>query len=77
MNDWQAALKAVLDKMDEKDERKPELSIKVSPAEGSRKKNRGRGALPLLKPTPRTHRKIVFEDDELPVRNWRRSPMER
>ncbi len=79
MNDWQIALKVVLDKLDKKDELKLRRIPNKStlPENLNCSKNRGRGSLPLLRSIPRTHHRIVIEDDEPPVRNWRRSPMEK
>ena len=76
MNDWQADLKVMLDKMDKENQQKPELPIKVLP-KSLRKKNHGRGTLPLLRTTPRTYHKVEIEDDGPSIHNWRRSPMER
>ena len=76
MNDWQASLKKILDEK-EKEVVAVEVAASESPERPWGKKSRGRGALPLMRPVPRTYHKIEVEDDGPPVRNWRRSPMER
>ena len=76
MNDWQVALKKILDEKEE-DAAAAETVAPESPERPWGKKSRGRGALPLMRPVPRTYHKTEIDDDGPPVRNWRRSPMER
>ena len=76
MSDWQAALKQILDEK-EKDAASVKVTTSESPERPWGKKSKGRGALPLMRPIPRTYYKIEVEDDGPPIRNWRRSPMER
>ena len=76
MNDWQAALKKVLDEQERK-RAEVDSGADVVPEKSGTKKNQGRGAYPLLRPKPRIHFPPQLEDDEPEVFNWRRSPMER
>jgi len=74
MDDWQVALKKVLE---ERERKRAEIDNRVvTSKKPGTKKNRGLGAYPLLRLRPKVYFP-KFEDDELEVFNWRRSPMER
>ena len=74
MNDWQRVLKQVLD---EKEKAEQTIKAEGQPTRTWGKKNRGRGALPLLRPRLQVRSHPVEIDDGSEIHNWRRSPMER
>jgi len=78
MNDWRAQL-ADLKRLVAEEEAKVDTTVEVTeePKPKRVKRNRGRGALPLLRPEPKRYRVGVVVDSGPPVHNWRRSPMER
>ena len=75
MNDWRAQLAELKRSVVEVDTA-AEVFEESKPKRV--KRNRGRGALPLLRPEPKRYRaEVVVEGGGPPVHNWRRSPMER
>jgi len=78
MNDWQAALKKILEEQEQK--KKAEVaacSDEVAVPKVGTKKNRGRGAYPLVRSKPKVYIPKFDDDGEPEVFNWRGSPMER
>jgi len=83
MEDWRAQLAEIKARLAEAEVTEAELVVEVvtiAAAEVKRAKvNRGRGELPLLRPSAKVYRAVTVVDDDTspPVFNFRRSPMER